>query len=121
MNDRELLELAAKAAGFKALPTDDRASDASVFMDAGEGRKGAWWNPLIDDGQALRLSVRLSIDPCQVPHFYCVEAWYSVGGGEPDTIKQEYMGDAFAATRRAIVRAAAKIGEAMTDHPLSGK
>ena len=67
MNDRELLELAAKAAGIKI--------DKSETNGGGRGNTGFdllgnavldWhndktWNPLTDDGDALRLAVRLSI------------------------------------------------------------
>jgi hypothetical protein len=43
MTDRELLELAAKAAGIDAVDI------------------GYEWNPLIDDGDALRLAVKLNM------------------------------------------------------------
>ncbi len=51
------------------------------------------WNPLTDDGDALRLAVKLRIE---------VEAGWMVFSEDP-----------YAATRRAIVRAAAEIGRMM--------
>ena len=95
MNDRELLELAAKAAGIAIDPLD------AVH----EPDDWVWWNPLIDDGDALRLAVELHIDVLQrfVGGFRC-EA-LAPGG----TVMRE-DGHSDAATRRAIVRAAAEIG-----------
>jgi sugar phosphate isomerase/epimerase len=76
ITDKELLELAAKAGGL-------------AFWSENE------WNPLDDDGDALRLAVQLKM-------------WTHSGMGcfqnEPDP---------YAATRRAIVRAAAEIGRSM--------
>ncbi len=92
MTDRELLEKAALAADCEYDP------------------ESAWpWNPLEDDGQALRLSVTLGID---VQHFRMtrrVEAWVH----EFSAREEDYGDDPYAATRRAIVRAAAAIGEAL--------
>lgn len=50
MTDRELLELAAKAAGYDVTWLKD-----SQFI---HGRDD-WWDPLTDDGDALRLAVKL--------------------------------------------------------------
>ena len=50
MTDRELLEAAAKAAGIDYYA---RAQSGGMLTDNGE------WNPLTDDGDALRLAVRL--------------------------------------------------------------
>ena len=100
MTDRELLELAAKAAGMRI-----RCSDGGSFSrDAGEYWRA--WNPLKDDGDALRLAVTLgmwlyigkpddgfAITSIQMPEF--------------DNIEQ-HGDDPCAATRRAIVRAAAE-------------
>lgn len=110
--DRELLALAAKAAG----KTNWQAS--TFYSDARCDSEGVpYWNPLTDDGDALRLAVKRSID------VHCASACgYSVAtvivAGVPGIIRiEEYHsahdGDQNAATRRAIVRAAAKIGKAM--------
>lgn len=98
--DRKLLEMAAKAAGIAG----GWDKYAKVFVPA-EGR--IFWNPLTDDGDALRLAVKLKMDvdtshPDTVfasdMHFLCTE---------PKNI------DPFAATRRAIVHAAAEIGKTL--------
>lgn len=91
MTDRELLELAAKAAGYDLLVRDN-------------------WNPLTDDGDALRLAVKLQIDvliyncwakaKCKKGRWNMVDIY-----GVCKTIEE--------ATRRSIVRAAAEIGRAM--------
>ena len=111
MTDRELLELAAKAAGMEGwhFTGTGMAKMLDPSRPEATGSIGADWNPLTDDGDALRLAVRLSISVCQ----NIVE----VGTGtigltlagifiKEDSIYQE--GDI--ATRRAIVRAAAEIG-----------
>lgn len=96
LTDRELLELAAKAIGF--IP-DGAAEDGTLFF--GKGR----WNPLTDDGDALRLAVKLDM----LVDFSFDEGWIDImHSGE--RIKEVYGDDPMAATRRAIVRAAAEIG-----------
>lgn len=96
MDDRELLELAAKAVGH--------AIDRIDAMH--EPEDWACWNPLTDDGDALRLAVRLSlmIDTDYNSHT-------AVGSASLCEILEGHSGDPLAATRRAIVRAAAEIGK----------
>jgi hypothetical protein len=84
MTDRELLELAAKAAG--------------------NGFVIGYWNPLTDDGDALRLAVKLGLI------VECGRAWISRHG---PMFGEDVLPDPYAATRRAIVRAAAEIGRGM--------
>lgn len=110
MNDRELLELAAKAAEVelvcKQLINNGKEVDCyfQVFKDNVIG----CWNPLEDDGDALRLAVTLAamVDQQSDGVFVCMNASYAYAD-EP------YRNDKFGATRRAIVRAAAEIGKAM--------
>lgn len=86
MTDQELLELAAKAAGIE---WDEFTLDC--------------WNPLISDGDALRLAVKLEmlLDLCgDETAAYCQE-WS----------REKKENDTYAATRRAIVRAAAEVGK----------
>ena len=100
MTDRELLEFAAKAAGYEYLWNID-----SLLIKGSSGR----WNPLTDDGDALRLAVKLGfcISP---PDPYLNKVYVSAYG----TGAVEDCGDdPYAATRRAIVRAAAEIGRQM--------
>ncbi len=100
MTDRNLLEDAAKAAGLNG--KTDRQGFFRVETQAGLFRV---WNPLTDDGDALRLAVKLNLDV----HFWPEhpEAWVEA------MAQDELLGsDPYAATRRAIVRAAAAIGAA---------
>ena len=91
----ELLELAAKAAGL------------SFWQENS-------WNPLDDDGDALRLAVKLNIDV----FFHASRVEGHVAGGRIPPVRaierEDYGDDPYAATRRAIVRAAAEIGRNMT-------
>ena len=88
MTDRELLELAAKAAGIFDLRFDNNCvAYRNVHIE---------WNPLTDDGDAFRLAVKC------LP-FHTLQ--YS---------REDYdhcQQDPYAATRRAIVRAASEIGK----------
>ena len=59
MTDREMLELAAKAAGIKGRST----SLGFITMEAGYDADPLYWNPLTNDGAALRLAVKLG---CQL-------------------------------------------------------
>ena len=96
MNDRELLELAAKAVGH--------AIDRIDAMH--EPEDWACWNPLTDDGDALRLAVKLSL-MLDTAYNGCT----AVGSATLCEILEPHNGDPCAATRRAIVRAAAEIGK----------
>lgn len=108
MNDRELLELAAKAAGMA--PIYD-ANDCFVCW-VGECDTGHWWDPLTDDGDALRLAVRLHMS---VDTFVggCEVGYDDMRGGQ-GYLRQDDGPDGdiddFEVTRRAIVRAAAEMG-----------
>jgi hypothetical protein len=109
MNDRELLERAAKAAGYE-FRYADQLLGCEVWNDAME--QSEFWNPLDDDGDALRLAVVLGIEID--PRLGCV---YAGPGGTTERTRESFdVTDegGFAATRRAIVRAAAEIGKALT-------
>jgi hypothetical protein len=103
MTDRELLELAAFAADIK---TSLHKETDSLWIDGPRV-----WNPITDDGDALRLAVKLRLDICR-PHadYHSVCVWLDQRG---DFVEQEVGEDPYAATRRAIVRAAAEIGKEM--------
>jgi len=123
MSDRELLELAAKAAGLRINQAfqaqRDAVSDpakASLWIDDGSTA----WNPLTDDGHALRLAVKLSIgirshgpDHWNQPNSSV--ALYDVGEFGGGRVQVRHGDDQSASTRRAIVLAAAKIGESMQE------
>ena len=91
MNDREMLELAAKAAG--------RGNRWWI----GDARLK--WNPLTDDGDALRLAVRLMM----YLNIDGMEIGYRVGYVLHTEIISIQDGDVPASIRRAITRAAAEI------------
>lgn len=103
MTDRELLELAAKAAGI-----DVRwyQGDCLRVADKCNGFAGKW-NPLTDDGDALQLAValRMQIDILERSVYALV-----MGGTKVCELDRA---DIAAATRRAITRAAAEIGKGM--------
>lgn len=104
--DRELLELAAKAAKMN---TREFASDSITRWHWREDGTHTAWNPLNDDGDALRLAVKLTleVDIClsgvavRTPH------------GDKILVDDRDEKCIYAATRRAITRAAAAIGEVM--------
>lgn len=55
--DRELLELAAKAAGLKVVqPSTDYDGRIGLVLCDAHMRPTIYWNPLTDDGDALRLT-----------------------------------------------------------------
>lgn len=114
MADRELLELAAKAAGLP-MHRYCEAWKAMARYTLQDGYHGPFWNPLTDDGDALRLAVKLRmlIEPARTMSGTFVEVHaYSSGRGDCSGVERLGQDDC-AATRRAIVRAAAAIGEAM--------
>lgn len=110
MTDEELLESAAKAAGLKGFIR--HWNDGPSFIIPGDNP--VKWNPLTDDGDALRLAVKLNFGvkvngptDWQNPTSTIILFDGPVCGHR---LKQEHDGDSAAATRRAIVRAAAEIG-----------
>lgn len=58
MNDRELLELAARAAGVGYTWSEFWETMARPLNDGSGWDNRATWNPLKDDGDALRLAVK---------------------------------------------------------------
>ena len=60
MTDMEMLELAAKAAGIEHLGGEYCVSGSELWDI--DGKK--WWRPLANDGDALRLAVRLGLIVC---------------------------------------------------------
>lgn len=103
MTDRELLELAAKAAGKDI--DQDRYDEEWGFAIR---HMAKWWNPLTDDGDALRLAVKLRLD-IQLLDLGVVATNFKAPG-RPYAV-ENYDEDPCAATRLAIVRAAAEIGK----------
>lgn len=117
MSDRELLEWAAKAAGYEVTWKTGRCKGGE-FCGAFIAEKVDAWNPLTDDGDALRLAVKLRL----VVHVWDDGEHVSVaktlpGGDDPEdwgawhATDTHACGGIEAATRLAIVRAAASIGQ----------
>jgi hypothetical protein len=105
MTDKELPELAAKAAGIELQQWVE--SRNTFFLDPYQQH----WNPLTDDGDALRLAVKLHLDVTMYPVTNEVGAiQHKHDGICYGTVNRcfERTGTyPYAATRRAIVRAAA--------------
>jgi hypothetical protein len=118
--DRELLELAAKAAGISGKYVVDawiNVTECGFDLATGiEAMGHGVWNPLTDDGDALRLAVKLRLDiefhsdrignAVTAINYELAASKNQQGAAEVDGE------DLAAATRRAIVRAAAEIGRA---------
>ena len=103
--NRELLDLAAKAAGITIRWEKERGV---IRARQQSGGYFGIWNPLRDDGDALRLAVLLGL----TVNLYDRAVFISRNENEPTQMKM--LGDdRYAATRRAIVRAAAAIGKEM--------
>ena len=121
MTDKELLELAAQAAGYGELifrnGADDDGYDDGVWKYTwrrDEQRKLVSWNPLTDDGDALRLAVKLGIDLDMYKNMICCKRSSDYEYGDDyEWCDEDFDADPYSATRRAIVRAAAEIGKEM--------
>ena len=109
MTDRELLEAAAKAAGIDYdVDSVEQMWTPSIPENGGKSYLQNLWNPLKDDGDALRLAVTLRI---------VIDFWLSPHLGMAGTVNFGKYKDAIfiseqdiqESTRRAIVRAAAEI------------
>lgn len=108
MDDRTMLELAAKAAGHSLGDGWDECGEGYGVIINGTGcGDGEFWNPLTSDGDALRLAVKLnmgiSIPVMRTPMADVVTFRDSIIN------VREKGNDILAATRRAITRAAAEI------------
>lgn len=108
MSDRELMEMAAKAEGRPA-PWD---SNDVYTAWVGDPETGHWWNPLCNDGDALRLAIKLDLCVAvngMFVHADCRHRDDDLGYFEENTARND--GCIFKSTRLVIVRAAAAIGE----------
>lgn len=108
MTDHELLELAARAAGVESRKTPSKTLLARFGVT-----EWVEWNPLTDDGDALRLAVKLNlfVDTYDAE---VLAGWVvDKDALSMNTLTQAKDNEPYAATRRAIVRAAAEIGKSM--------
>jgi len=100
MTDKELIKLAAKAAGIS------KQWDGSLVD---KENPNMVWNPLTDDGDALRLAVKMGI----YVHCRAGSMVTSAIGDGDEWVIENWSNDPTSATRRAITRAAAQIGKEM--------
>jgi hypothetical protein len=115
-DDRELLELAANAAGYDDAKFQDMEGWGEVryglsqamwsrklFDETGEG----YWNPLVDDGAALRLAMTLKLN--------ILQGDFSVAVNDEGEVDECLIvgdsGERAETVRRAIVRAAAALAK----------
>lgn len=101
MNDHELLELAAKANGFQV---KGWVGGRLVFFNPITESAEEIWNPLSDDGDALRLAVALDLT---------IYRCGSMPGAKVRTTDADTT-YSDACVRRAIVTAAAAIGKSLS-------
>ncbi|WP_311185490.1 hypothetical protein [Pseudomonas aeruginosa] len=107
MNDRTLLELAARAAGYKLSWSYD---NHCCWINEMRHDLDVTWNPLTDDGDALRLAVKLGL----ILETDLDDASCSATDVSYDNYTVEEHGDCpNAAVRLAIVSCAAEIGKSM--------
>ena len=118
MTDRELLENAANAAGLNVDIHENWTPGELPYFHLVDER-GRLWNPITDDGDALRLAVKLGLHITQYPIYE--EPKHSAIAKKSARLLDDtcvdmcvgievYGSDPYAATRRAITRAAAEIG-----------
>lgn len=108
MTDKELLEMAAKAAGYNIewrLASTDLSDGAETWFWFKDGLLP--WTPLMSNGEALRLAVDLRINVELTARTVLAR---QDGTADEDAILDLLGDDPHAATRRAIVRAAADLG-----------
>lgn len=135
--DSELLELAAKAAGIEVWfprmnggKDDDGNRIILTPCHTMTPNGAAEWNPLADDGDALRLAVKLGISTLPYPIYNETERHSVIAKQRRRTdmmreanqteVIEVYGDDSCAATRRAIVRSAAEIGRLKQNEASNG-
>lgn len=117
--DRELLQLAAKAAGITIAHFHDhfREKDGMAWGEIIEGDRIKTWSPLYDDGDALRLAVKLQLTICNeqisAGVVYCTRGDDELGRVYTGPLGDDVQPSDYRDTRLSIVSAAAAIGEMM--------
>jgi hypothetical protein len=118
-SDRELLELAAKAAGYE-INFDEPVNDWYPHGYDENGDVDKWWNARLDDGDALRLAAKLRIDidhgsPLDNSAYIRASRCGIEMVRDPVSSIEEIDGDSSrsASMCLAILRVAAQIGKAM--------
>lgn len=116
MKDREMLEAAARAAGYtltwgeKYMVGGDEVdcTDLAYIVSDEREESPRYWSPLDDDGDALALAVALRLD---IWHHTAHSAAGQPARGNIQSCGIDSEADRPAAVRRAIVKAAAQIGQ----------
>lgn len=106
MDDKTLLERAANAAGYKI---SNRLTDGGLMLRIGKRGSPKKWNPLTNYSDALRLAVDVNLG-ISIPHIKYGRIDVIAFNNCKVNIIEERGNDPYAATCRAIVRAAAEIG-----------
>lgn len=107
----ELLMLAAKAVGLQFIePAEGYSGDNGIQVGSDNPMRCYRWNPLDDDGDALRLAVELGLCVTVFLGMHDTMVGYTKGGNEGGNIIVPHEDNCFTATRLAIVLAAAEIG-----------
>lgn len=109
--DRELLEFAAKAAGIDLQWETPFVAIGDFAQFPHNAETGDCWDPLTDDGDALRLAVKLGILVSPNENGKTIAALPTDDDMVNHHMIERHGDDPYAATRRAIVRAAAEIGK----------
>lgn len=115
-SDRALLEMAAKAAEIPLGWDDDYVGVGIDGEQPFHGITKDEWTPLTDDGDALRLAIacrlKITYDTLQAGDVVEVSLAYDSELFDEGWFISEWIkDDPYAATRRAITRAAAEIGK----------
>lgn len=121
MEDCELLELAAKAAGYELYDHTVSGDGLWLYGDgkskAEDGRSIFFWNPLNDIDQAKQLRHKLCFSTGYDSRLFgpCAYATYSTGKDSCNSMMVQISESTgkLSALRRAIVQAAAEVGKAM--------
>lgn len=104
MTDQELLERAARAAGYEPCRMSD---DESALLLFGVQEP---WNPLEDDGDAFRLAAALELNVFHAAgNAYALLSDFDFEAEVEEIVSYRDAGGVNSATRRAIVRAAASM------------
>ena len=109
MTDKELLEAAARAAGYKIKSLWERYTGewwAELHVDRKPNDPPTVWSPLTDDGDALRLANALRLSLEYTDHYVATNPAQTA----PKHFAEPLTHGTNEAARRAIVRAAAEIG-----------
>ena len=114
MSNRELLEMAAKAARLNAFWNETR-NCMELFTEEDHRYIGDW-RPDSDDGESLRLAVRLNMSvEANIDSIYCVsiDADTMALSGTDSDCPEEFSEAKMGVVRLAVLRCAASIGRQM--------